>query len=263
MLEMTKLEVVDFGCRAETKLEKARRLKRFIDLHSPSGQDAMRHNDELTVFAIADGVAIDKNAATAAHSVTRQFVEEVSDSVLLTAEAARDMFTGGLLDQLHKAALLTGATTTLTGLVVTPDNQASYLHLGDSQLVRRRGDVIEALTSEQVIAGHQLLNYLGESRKWQPGEARPPLVLTKEPGTKSESSREAEWGSVALESGDRFMLFTDGVLGDTASERVRPDQWRSYTSCRLGAQAVADLFVLNSTKIDDTTAMVIDIGKQP
>ena len=256
---MTKLEVVDFGVRAETKLEKARRLGRPIDMWIPSGQDSAAINLEHTVFAIADGVASDANAAFAANNVTHEFIDAFSDHYSSYLDV-RTVIQSGLLDRLHKTPALIRATTTLTGVVMSDDNYVSYLHLGDTQLLMRRCDEITEITSEQVVRGHSLLNYLGISSSWPPGHERHPLALHPQPNQPSHSGKEAEWGSLPLALGDRLVLATDGVIGSEQGERKSKQQWLEQTRYALGAQAVADMLVRMSPKIDDSTAMVIDVG---
>ena len=253
------LEVIDFGARSETRLEKAMRLGRSINMHSPSGQDSAATNSERTAFAVADGVASDPNAATAAEYATNEFVAAFADRYS-SHDDVLSIIHDGLLDHLHKVPALVRATTTLTGVVITQDNYASYLHLGDSQLLLRRNDEVSEVTSEQVIRGHSLTNYLGVSGKWPPGYTRHPLNLHAVPNQFSLTGKEAEWRSVALEAGDRLILATEGVLGSDPLERKAHKDWCEQTRRSLGAQAVADMLVRKSPKIDDSTALVIDIG---
>lgn len=253
------LEVVDFGVAAETRLQKSLRTGRPINMRSPSGQDSTASNLERTVFAIADGVASDVNAAVAAQYVTREFVEAFSGRALSSYYDALDIIQDGLLERLHKIPEMVQATTTLTGLVLSRDNHASYLHLGDSQLLLRRDDHITEITSEQVLRGHSLTNYLGISGTWPPGHERHPLTLNPHPNRASITGTGAEWGSIALTSGDRLILATDGVLGSAQHERRSERAWLEQTKRRLGAQAVADMLLRMSPKNDDSTVIVVDI----
>jgi serine/threonine protein phosphatase PrpC len=168
------------------------------------------------------------------------------------------------LNKLQTAALGALATTTFTGMVVHRYGAMSYLHAGDSHLLLSRGDRLVHCTSEHVkSSGHELLNYLGTQPEWSTmGLVRPVLELTELANTFSETKLEAEWGTLPLQHGDRLALVTDGITGSGAFDRLDDEMLLALMDRRriVGAQACANLLLRASRKVDDSTAIVVDIS---
>lgn len=229
-----------------------------------SGQDAFICNQEDGVFAVADGIGSRPHSDLAAREVLAVFVKAFSrHGPPKTAEQARERIQDGLIDRLQRAAALTQGATTLTGMVVTPDGYATYLSAGDSQLLIRRPAHIIRQTSEQSLKQeipsqqlHGLYNFFGMVDGYDPYIPR--QQLTALPGVQT-IGEGTEWGSVVLQRGDRLILVTDGVIGDRPNERLSELDWLGLTRRSLGAKACAHALVNYSRKVDDTTAVVVDI----
>ena len=122
-----------------------------------------------------------------------------------------------------------------------------------------RDKTLTQCTSEHVDY-HGLRNYLGTQPEWKAqGLERHKLELTELPNTFSVQKVEAEWGEIHLRAGDRLALVTDGVLGSNDYDRMHPEFLRRILMRPLGAIACAEVLLSESRKIDDTTAIVIDI----
>ncbi|HET8884390.1 MAG TPA: protein phosphatase 2C domain-containing protein [Candidatus Saccharimonadales bacterium] len=257
------LEIIDSGVAQINKREKAARLNKAYYPDQPTGQDAWVADKDNGVFAVADGVAQSPDADKAAQAACHEFLTRLTGSDRpQTAEQAKDLIKHhDLLGHLHRAALQADAMTTFTGMVVTPDDMMTYVHVGDSRLYLRRGDQIEALTSEQVIDNkyrNMLYNYLGYDKYYDRIRS---INLTPQPNTMAGYPlAQAEWGTRQLQANDRFLLVTDGVTGDLDADRLSDETLLLHTSLKLGAAAAAYALVDRSTKIDDTTAVVFDIG---
>ncbi|MET0980230.1 MAG: protein phosphatase 2C domain-containing protein [Candidatus Saccharimonadales bacterium] len=259
------LEVIDVGGATMTKREKAFLYHGVrLDDSIPSGQDALLINKEYSCFAVADGVGMSPRSDIAARAVCDAYLDvaraQGDDGMVIRSTRRSDV--ERTLRYIHSAALGALATTTFTGLTIHPDNSASYLHVGDSQLVLLRDDELTHYTSEQAReGGYELLNYLGTQPEWADmGYARHSLDLTIEANAFSLTKLEAEWGNVLLRDGDRFALMTDGVSGSGDHDRLSDKQLKRYMHRRLGATACAQLLLQESHKIDDSTVAVIDIG---
>jgi len=164
---------------------------------------------------------------------------------------------------LHSAALLAGAVTTFTGVMVTPDDTATYFHIGDSRLLLRRDDEIQARTTEQMRQEphlrHLVYGHLGRAGHATDLER---VLITTEPNTPSRYMvREAEWGSFVLRALDRLVLVTDGITGDTHGDRLSKSDFERYTDLGMTATESAEALVNNARKVDDRTAIVIDIDQ--
>lgn len=260
------LRVSDVGYVAETKRQKARRLHEPIAPTSPSGQDYGLTNLRHSSFAVADGVGSSSGAEIAAQMVCETYIDLVQNLYdrLPADEQTEREHSRAILSKLHTAALGSLATTTFTGMVVHRYGAMSYLHAGDSQLLLSRGNRLIHCTSEHVKpSGHELLNYLGTQPEWsRMGLVRPVLELTKVANSFSETKLEAEWGTLPLQHGDRLALVTDGITGSGVFDRLDDEVLQALMDRRriVGAQACADLLLRASRKIDDTTAIVVDIS---
>jgi serine/threonine protein phosphatase PrpC len=259
------LEVIDVGGATIAKREKAFRYHGVVLNDSiPSGQDALLINKGYSCFAVADGVGSSLHSDIAARAVCDAYLEvaraQKDNGLAIFSTRRHDV--EQTLQYIHSAALGALATTTFTGLTIYPNNTASYLHLGDSQLVLLRDDELTHYTSEQVKeSGYELLNYLGTQPEWADmGYARHSLELTLEANAFSLTKLEAEWGEIRLQDGDRFALMTDGVSGSGDYDRLSDQQLKRYMHRRLGATACAQLLLQESHKIDDSTVVIVDIG---
>jgi serine/threonine protein phosphatase PrpC len=260
------LRVVDVGVAAMTKHEVAVHRHEQFDPSSPNDQDAWLANHLANVYAVADGVASSPGAQHAAQAVCRMFDHRLTrddqptnnDEVLAIIREKR------LADHLHSAALLAGALTTFTGVMITPDAIATYLHIGDSRLLLRRDNEVHARTTEQMREEphlrHFVYGHLGRTGSSTDLERVP---LTPEPNMPSRYMvREAEWGSLVLRAHDRLILVTDGITGDKHGDRLSRTDFEHYTDLTKSASEAAQALVDNARKVDDRTALVIDIDER-
>lgn len=259
------LEVVDVGVAHIAKREKMLRYyERVLPAGTPNDQDAFMADREFNCFAVADGVGGSLHSDVAAKAVVEAYRKNIHD---LYTRGSMDQLTQRkyvtkTLQRIHNAAVGALATTTFTGMAVHPDDTASYLHVGDSQLLLYRDGEIVHYTSEQVHDnGYQLLNYLGSQPEWSAlGYARHALDITLEANAFSQTKLEAEWGEIRLQDGDRFALMTDGISGSGLYERLDDRVMKKCMDRRLGATACANAWLAASRKEDDSTIVIVDIG---
>jgi serine/threonine protein phosphatase PrpC len=259
------LEVVDVGVAHITKREKMLRYYgRMLEPGRANDQDAYMIDEQYDCFAVADGVGGSTNSDVAAKAVCEAYRATVIDHFGDTVSKSKSQreYVSDTLQRVHAAAIGALATTTFTGLTIHADDTASYLHVGDSQLLLLRDDEVIHCTSEHVAPdGYQLLNYLGTQPEWKTiGYARHSLELTVEANAFSTTKLEAEWGSIRLKDGDRLALMTDGVLGSGQYERLDDDFLQECLHRRLGATAFAQLVMTKSRKEDDSTLVIVDLG---
>ncbi|MNH50103.1 Stage II sporulation protein E (SpoIIE) [compost metagenome] len=260
------VRIVDAAAEQLTALQKRdiRQLPPYSIAHF--GQDAHVIDRENGIFAVADGVGSRPYSDLAAREVLSMFTRSfAARGMPRDAAGARERIQDGLIDRLQQAAALTEGATTLTGMIITPDGYATYMNVGDSQfLIRRPAQVIRQTSEQSLKQGsfdqryYGLYNFFGMVPGYDPSV--PPRQLTELPNTHT-ISEGTEWGSVELERGDRLILVTDGVTGDRQDERLSELEWMSFTRRTLGAQACAHALAYYSRKIDDTTAVVVDIGR--
>lgn len=260
------LRIVDTAAEQLTAVQ-----KRDVRLYPPYpiahfGQDAFVADRENGIFAVADGIGSRPHSDLAAKEVLTAFVKAFTRRGLpRTAEQAQERIQDKLIYRLQRAAALTSGATTLTGMIITPDRQVTYLNAGDSQLLVRRPAHLIRQTSEQSLKQetieqglHGLYNFFGMIEGYDPSVPRQQLTVLPNTPTISEGT---EWGSLELQRGDRLILATDGVLGDRHDERLSELDWLSFTRRDLDARACVHALTHYTRKIDDTTAVVVDIGR--
>lgn len=249
------LEISDSGNAQFTKQEKFDSTLSMTQAQS-NDQDKLVFDLERGAFAVADGVGGAPYGTEAAQAACDAFFKAMdsidqyahepppSDRMLHIAQS-------GLARVIHEAVAQTGGYTTFTGVYLIGTSHLAYLHAGDSELLLRRDNHIERITSVQHQDGNRLTNYMG-------GSARGTTELSIEGGLPSVST--SEWGLLRMRAGDRLILATDGVTD--AAHRYHTDDawWIQKTDLSVSAQALANYLVRASPRIDDSEAIVLDFA---
>jgi protein phosphatase len=258
------LKVTDVGLAEMTKRDK---VFRYYGVPLPdgvsSGQDAHIIDRELNCFAVADGVGSSPGSDKAATAVCAAYRDVVNDRYhrgLTDGETDREA-AQVMLDKIHTAALGALALTTFTGIIIHPNDTATYLHVGDSQLLLLRNDILTHITSEHIHEDGRLYNYLGSQPGWDAqGYGRRSMPLTVHASSFSETKLEAEWGEIQLRDGDRFALMTDGISGSDDDDYLGDAIIKRYMNRRLAAKDSARQLLAESRAKDDSTLVIVDIG---
>jgi protein phosphatase len=225
---------------------------------------------DLGLFVVADGMGGHNAGEVASHmavetihgfiadsaansDITWPFGIEVKNSIdlnrLTTAVrlANRRIFNEG-----SKSPELSGMGTTVVAALVV-ENRIILASVGDSRIYRFRHGALEQLTKDDTW----LASVLGEKQA-EDADPQHPLrhVLTSVVGTKDDvkpGAREEQ-----LESGDRFLMCSDGVHGKLDSAALK-SLLTSATSADAGAsQIVHEAITRGST--DNATALVINVA---
>lgn len=207
------------------------------------GQDRILADPDLRVFGVFDGAGgyfgSDIAAETAAETV-RKYYEETENErerpktardALLAADRAVDVV------QRTTATEMGGMATTATIAHIFEENGQpviSYAHVGDSRIYRLHGDSLQQITKDEG-EGHGVDQFIGRLHEVK------------------------HFGKVALQSGDRLMLCSDGVTGDYGDEILSDDEIQNALYRKNSPQVAADTLVNISRKHDDKSAVVIDV----
>lgn len=233
-------------------------------------QDHLGWWPELGLFVVADGMGGHNGGEVAAHlavetihkfiadsagtpDITWPFGLEVNRSIdvnrLTTAVrlANRRIYSEG-----SKTPSLSGMGTTVVAALVGGD-QVALVSVGDSRIYRLRAGALEQLTSDDTW----LASVLGakEAEDADPGH---PLrhVLTSVVGTKDDlkpASREE-----TLQSGDTFVLCTDGVHGRLDTRSISTVLSGTATAADGAARLVNEAITRGTS--DNATALVIKVS---
>jgi serine/threonine protein phosphatase PrpC len=191
--------------------------------------------------AIADGMGGMAGGAEASRTALRAMGACVLDGGSKTpvAQLLREGFAAAgvrVHDASREVPALKDMGTTLSVLCLA-GGQATIGHVGDTRIYRRRGGVLEQLTTDHAVR-------------------HPDNLLTRCIGV-GHSTVEADFASFATQSGDRFVLVSDGVWG------VLPAGAFARALERLPAQETADHLVAEALAMggpDNATALVVDVG---
>lgn len=226
---------------------------------------------ELGLFVVADGmgghaggevasqIAVEtiygfiKDSAVSGNDITWPFGLEVKRSIdvnrLMTAVrlANRKIYLEG-----SKTPELNGMGTTVVAALVGGE-RISLISVGDSRIYRMRQGALEQLTRDDTW----LASVLGEKNA-DDADPHHPLrhVLTAVVGTKDDvkpESREEE-----LQTGDRFVLCTDGVHGKLDSTSLATVLAESRSAADGAANIVNEAITRGTT--DNATAIVINVS---
>lgn len=179
------------------------------------------------VFAVADGLGGHPNGdlASKAAIAAAAASEPLACSIVTAAQAAVEQVPRGF----HRRT----PGTTLTGLVFS-ESAAVLFHIGDSRCYRLRGGQLE-----QLSADHS--DYYG--------------CLTRRLGVCGAGESVADFTELELQSGDTFLLCTDGLYGCMRDEAIRDVLGMDVEAAAKELMAAAD-----GVCGDNVTGIVVRYG---
>lgn len=228
--------------------------KNFVATGESSGrasEDASFYDSRRGIFAVFDGaggVGERGSGRIASQAALEAFKEEVSEQ---TPEKGGEL--AGILDRIsNKVAQKTEGITTVTVCKLNEDENGRYLEFaqaGDSRLYLIRGGKAEQLTRDEG-EGRAISNWLG--RRY--GDEAP-----RDGHYSSMNVQQVNRQRIQLFPGDRIVLCSDGVTGDTPEEQVSNETLGRVVSQADSPQAAANILCRSvARKVDDRTAIVFD-----
>jgi len=225
---------------------------------------------DLGLFVVADGMGGHNAGEVASHlavETIRGFIEESAGSPDITwpfglevknsIEANRLTTAVRLANRMiynegSKSPELNGMGTTVVAALVSGD-RINIVSVGDSRIYRFRQGSLVQLTKDDTW----LASVLGEKQA-EDADPQHPLrhVLTSVVGTKDDVKPGAR--EERLESGDRFLLCSDGVHGRLDSSALT-NLLADARSADDGAAKIVNEAITRGTT-DNATALVIDVA---
>ena len=187
-------------------------------------QDTVFVDKAKTVFCVADGMGGGSEGATASRfvceeigkTVTAKTLAERMEAVEAAVAAANDRIRAYAKERDFKQM---GSTMAVLLLDPSDNRRAAICHVGDSRIYRIRSRKAELLTHDHTIGGQ-----LGDLTKGVlsagfKSRTNPRAhVLTRAIG--SADKVEGEWRKIDIESGDRFLICSDGVHDVVSDEKI-------------------------------------------
>jgi protein phosphatase len=202
-----------------------------LETHAATDRGQLRSNNEdaylvlaqQRVFAVADGMG-GHAAGEVASQLAIDSVAQLRVPSDATAADLSELLTSAIVranqtisEDGERVVAHSGMGTTLTALGVTADLQTAVLgHVGDSRAYRLRGGELEQITRDHTWVQEQI-----ESGALAPAQARSHLyagVLTRALGT--QEAVEVDTSVLEIESGDVYLLCSDGLTGMVADESI-------------------------------------------
>jgi len=234
-----------------------------------NNEDAYLLNDELCLYAVADGVGGSEGGEVASRIAVETLAEAMPD---LLEEADRtpppERSSEGVpeFEALHSAVILanqkirsnrertpelSNMATTLTMLLFRKKH-AYLAHVGDSRAYLLRAGELRQLTND-----HSLVAERVRAGVFTPEEARSSLyrhVITRALGIDEEAQPDVT--RHAVQKDDRFLLCTDGL-----TEMLDDEPIRAILAASTSLEAVKELLAAanNAGGLDNITAIVVRI----
>jgi protein phosphatase len=229
----------------------------------PGNEDAFFADNERGVFIVADGMGGHVAGEVASQIVTETVgpgvcaaignglrAGELRDRVLELIEEANE----AILQRAETEPEKRGMGTTLTLLALVPDSKYLIEQVGDSRGYLLRDGVLNQITRDHTVVQQQV-----DRGALTPEQARDhPLshILTRALGT--ESNVEADSFDDAAQSGDIFLLCSDGLSGMISDETIEA----ILSTPANDLQDVADGLVDAANAaggLDNVTAVVVKV----
>ncbi|MCG8467818.1 MAG: Stp1/IreP family PP2C-type Ser/Thr phosphatase [Gemmatimonadetes bacterium] len=213
------------------------------------------------LFVVADGMGGHAAGEVASSLAVRCAAEGVA---LLPAGAPRDEAGSALrtaIADANRVILIegrahpekTGMGTTATALLVSPAGWWIVGHVGDSRAYLVRDRTVTTITED-----HTYVQELVKQGRLSPEEARThprSSLLTRALGTAEKVPVDIYDGP--LESGDRFVLASDGLTTMVSDERIMELLIAPWTPEKLVERLIAE--ANDAGGHDNTTALVVDV----
>jgi protein phosphatase len=233
-------------------------------------QDCLGSWPELGLFVVADGMGGHNAGEVASHLAVETihgFIEESARTADITWPFGLEVNTSIDVNRLTtavrlanrriygegtKSPELSGMGTTVVAVLVA-GSRMTMVSVGDSRIYRFRDGALEQLTSDDTW----LASVLGAKEAEDADPAHPLRhVLTSVVGTKDDLKPESR--EEHLQSGDTFLMCTDGVHG-----KLDPASLATVLSGAASAADGADKLVneaITRGTSDNATALVITVG---
>ncbi|WP_447977140.1 Stp1/IreP family PP2C-type Ser/Thr phosphatase [Candidatus Nitrospira bockiana] len=231
----------------------------------PSNQDAFAVCNDLSVWAIADGMGGRPGGREASLIAVNTAVQELRKSAVLSGDSAYVDSVRTLLgevatrsnqavrDEAVRCPALMGMGTTLVILVVLPSPSPTALvaHVGDSRAYLFRDATLRRITRDHSFVEEAIHSGVLSEEEAEDHPLR--HVLTRAVGTEPEV--EPDISILPLEDGDILLLCTDGLTKMVTEDVIAAVLKRPTLSARARCRALID--EANRRGGEDNTTVIL------
>ncbi len=240
-----------------------------VGLKRTHNEDNFACDDELGLYVVADGMgghAAGEVASGTAVDAMREFIlkyhgeqdvtwpfgVETSMSIDENALATAVRLANSAVCTLaNENQAYSGMGTTVVGLLLN-ETKAIVAHVGDSRLYRLRGEELTQITADHSWVNEQLRRNIisaeeAKSHRWR-------NVITRALGNKMDI--EVELQPLDLQTGDVFLLCTDGLSGMISDEDIQQALLENIDNMPRATEALLNQANANGG-IDNVTALLV------
>ena len=187
-------------------------------------QDSVFVDRARTVFCVADGMGGGSEGATASRFVCEEIAKTAGEGTFSERLKAADAAIAAANDRIRVYAKERGFKqmgSTVAVLLLDPSDKrrAAICHVGDSRIYRIRRRKAELLTHDHTIGGQLGDKTRGITAAGFKSRTNPLAhILTRAIGAADRV--EGEWRKIDAESGDRFLICSDGVHDVVSDARI-------------------------------------------
>lgn len=223
-------------------------------------EDCFLVDENLKFFALFDGLDQEKGANQAAKfalETTRNILEQYE---VPTTSSNLAWLMGKLDDVLKNKGDVGGTSCILARIVEEADEiKLIFAAMGDSRIYMRKNGKVFQVTFDDVLRQKDL-----DAMKITDPVERKKLLQTKLKKYLNSSEKfEISYnnsGEIKLAKGDRVLICSDGVTGETDADRLTEENILAVFNREFDAETTAKIFVKVARKMDDRTAIVISVS---
>jgi serine/threonine protein phosphatase PrpC len=234
---------------------------RGLNPRRAANEDRFLALPEAGIFLVADGVGGRRAGQVASQTVVDTFAEAFSARAARGRRAGLEEAVGeaiaraneSIRAQARELAELEGMATTLA-LVALENQRAVIAHVGDSRVYRFDGERLHLETADHSDLGDAVR--AGEMTYAEAARAEQQSVINRALGVEAEA--EADFKTVAVGDGTRFLICSDGVtrhISDTELESLLGGDAHPERVCAR----LKELCFARGAE-DNLTAVIVDLG---
>ena len=204
------------------------------------GEDSILVNNEIGTYGVFDGVGGHGDGKKASQLTAGVFAQHFTEKPT-NVESCKEMLKAAFFEanRIVTAPDQTMTTGTVLQFVTTAEGEthAVWGSVGDSRLYIHRDDEVTVLTLDEG-EGNFIHNAIGNGDDFYLKQL----------------------SSIKVKPGDKFMVCSDGITGDTDEQALSESELESAFN-KASPQESADEFLRISKKNDDKSAVVVNIGE--
>lgn len=222
-------------------------------------EDSYFINEKKGIYAVFDGVG-GSMGGSAASKCASDTLQKICKGKEINLEQAMQSIHRSILDERHSGKVIGQTTAVIAQINSDSDGKTlDIASIGDSRLYLVRGEQIYQLTHDDGIT-EEMLNDSGvfdPYRRQQLLNHGISKCLGDNKPASSKICSEGNYERYQLEKGDRIMICSDGITGDTEEDYMYPEEIQQILNKNPNDQLAAQALMESAKKMDDRTVIVI------